>query len=101
MRPVYLKRLLHSSLLYPSTASHRLQTRYICSAMAQTPIQTLQAAWKRIAPLELADNSWDNVSRDLSIPVRVYGSHDHLCARIGRNHDRYVAHVRLKASFRD
>lgn len=28
---------------------------------SQAPIQSLQAAWKKIAPLELADNSWDNV----------------------------------------
>lgn len=32
------------------------------SAIQKTPIQLLQTAWKRIAPLELADNSWDNVS---------------------------------------
>lgn len=31
---------------------------------SKTPIAILQNAWKKIAPLELADNSWDNVSSD-------------------------------------
>ncbi|KAH8080065.1 GTP cyclohydrolase 1 type 2/Nif3 [Filobasidium floriforme] len=30
------------------------------SVVQKTPINILQQAWKRIAPLELADNSWDN-----------------------------------------
>lgn len=34
----------------------------MASQLARTPIQIVQSAWKRIAPLELADNSWDNVS---------------------------------------
>jgi hypothetical protein len=32
------------------------------SSITKAPIAILQNAWKRIAPLELADNSWDNVS---------------------------------------
>jgi hypothetical protein len=31
-------------------------------SIQKTPIAILQAAWKRIAPLELADTTWDNVS---------------------------------------
>jgi hypothetical protein len=30
--------------------------------LARTPIKHIQKAWERIAPLQLADKSWDNVS---------------------------------------
>jgi hypothetical protein len=38
------------------------------TSIIRTPSQILQAAWKRIAPLELADTTWDNV-RSRSPPL--------------------------------
>ncbi|KAI5451004.1 hypothetical protein NCC49_002495 [Naganishia albida] len=38
------------------------------ASLARTPIQIVQSAWKRIAPLELADNSWDNVGVMIEAP---------------------------------
>lgn len=58
MLGVYSRRLLAPCLIRPLLTSRRFHT----TMSSPTPIQTLQAAWKRIAPLELADNSWDNVS---------------------------------------
>ncbi|KAJ9096807.1 hypothetical protein QFC21_005078 [Naganishia friedmannii] len=38
------------------------------AALTRAPIQIVQSAWKRIAPLELADNSWDNVGVMIEAP---------------------------------
>ncbi|GHJ88051.1 hypothetical protein NliqN6_4453 [Naganishia liquefaciens] len=38
------------------------------ASATRTPIQLLQAAWKRIAPLELADTTWDNVGVMIEAP---------------------------------
>jgi hypothetical protein len=45
------------------------------SINVRTPIQLVQAAWKRIAPLELADSSWDNVS---ALKIRIVDADDGL-----------------------
>lgn len=49
------------SLRYPT--SPKLHTpRYAMSIRAQVaPIQHVKKVWERIAPLHLADKSWDNV----------------------------------------
>ncbi|KAJ9113625.1 hypothetical protein QFC22_005933 [Naganishia vaughanmartiniae] len=38
------------------------------ATLTRAPIQIVQAAWKRIAPLELADNTWDNVGVMIEAP---------------------------------
>jgi hypothetical protein len=59
------------------------------SAVQKTPIAILQNAWKRIAPLELADNSWDNVSRQ-SLPweAKRFSEADVKLSLIGWRDDR-------------
>jgi hypothetical protein len=37
--------------------------------LAGTPIQIIKRVWERIAPLQLADKTWDNVS--LALPLEM------------------------------
>lgn len=49
--------------------THRHTHTKMAAVAQKTPIAVLQSAWKKIAPLELADNAWDNVSSAFERPV--------------------------------